>query len=416
MWLTLDNIEEKDCTVINEVTDIVGSGQSVGGVVSQTVGISNQENDLCRIVSRCRCEFFYVNYGETGIDHTLLGEVYPPSNEEGLWNNNTEAADTFTLMHYDLCASTNYLQYNMVLDILNNLLLYIDPKKKEASEALARMRFKLHLYSREDQRKPIIQLQNQVRYHLSQLRFLEKEVYLIQRQMDKEPTPSLVAQRFDLECQAAECKEKEKSLIRMNEVYFRKAQWRLTEEDGQLGIAQLDLSNFVYSKKTYSDDITEHLLELGFINVSNLLPNQIYKDVLAPAELRKLTYQFFKTMLKFCFPYNNTDDDDVNSGSKHHGEKSSSSTSLKKAEQNKHFVFIKIPELPVNLSYKGKKEKNIEDVHNYRLVVPTLEFHSVTWTWLDLLLAIKMGSKSALVSQVGEGKGHKKSLFQRLNR
>ncbi|KAB7505641.1 hypothetical protein Anas_05703, partial [Armadillidium nasatum] len=423
MWLTLDNIEEKDCTVINEVTDIVGSGQSVGGVVSQTVGISNQENEsvqLQRIVSRCRCEFFYVNYGETGIDHTLLGEVYPPSNEEGLWNNNTEAADTFTLMHYDLCASTNYLQYNMVLDILNNLLLYIDPKKKEASEALARMRFKLHLYSREDQRKPIIQLQNQVRYHLSQLRFLEKEVYLIQRQMDKEPTPSLVAQRFDLECQAAECKE----------------------------------------KKTYSDDITEHLLELGFINVSNLLPNQIYKDVLAPAELRssmpvdrqktlriycrekppcggiailehfeinvvplkiELTYQFFKTMLKFCFPYNNTDDDDVNSVMERNP---SSSTSLKKsnkvsnfyvdlqkddveimkqrAEQNKHFVFIKIPELPVNLSYKGKKEKNIEDVHNSRLVVPTLEFHSVTWTWLDLLLAIKMGSKSALVSQVSD--------------
>lgn len=71
-----------------------------------------------------------------------------------------------------------------------------------------------------------------------------------------------------------------------------------------------------------------------------------------------------------------------------------------RAEQNKHFVFIKIPELPVNLSYKGKKEKNIEDVHNSRLVVPTLEYHSVTWTWLDLLLAIKAGSKSALVSQV----------------
>ena len=28
----------------------------------------------------------------------------------------------------------------------------------------------------------------------------------------------------------------------------------------------------------------------------------------------ELTYQFFKTMLKFCFPYNNTDDDDVASG------------------------------------------------------------------------------------------------------
>ena len=71
-----------------------------------------------------------------------------------------------------------------------------------------------------------------------------------------------------------------------------------------------------------------------------------------------------------------------------------------RAEQNKHFVFIKIPELPVNLSYKGRFGKNIKDVHNSRLVVPTLEYHSVTWTWLDLLLAIKQGSKKALVSQV----------------
>lgn len=49
MWLTLDNIEEKDGPTINEVTDIVGSGQSVGGVVSQTVGLSNQENESVQV-------------------------------------------------------------------------------------------------------------------------------------------------------------------------------------------------------------------------------------------------------------------------------------------------------------------------------------------------------------------------------
>lgn len=49
MWLTIENIEEKDGTVINEVTDMVGSGQSVGGVVSQTVGISKQENESLQV-------------------------------------------------------------------------------------------------------------------------------------------------------------------------------------------------------------------------------------------------------------------------------------------------------------------------------------------------------------------------------
>lgn len=71
-----------------------------------------------------------------------------------------------------------------------------------------------------------------------------------------------------------------------------------------------------------------------------------------------------------------------------------------RAEQNKLFVYIKIPELPVRVSYKGKKEKNLEDVNNVRLVIPTLEYHNVTWTWLDFLMAMKQDSKSALVSQV----------------
>jgi hypothetical protein len=44
MWLTVENIQEKDSTVIADVPDLphlVGSGQSVGGVVSETVGASS---------------------------------------------------------------------------------------------------------------------------------------------------------------------------------------------------------------------------------------------------------------------------------------------------------------------------------------------------------------------------------------
>ena len=64
------------------------------------------------------------------------------------------------------------------------------------------------------------------------------------------------------------------------------------------------------------------------------------------------------------------------------------------------FIYIKIPEVPVKVSYKGGKEKNIEDVHEFSLVIPTLEYHNVTWTWLDLFLAMKNDSKRVLLSQV----------------
>ena len=43
---------EKDAQVINEITDIVGSGQSVGGVVSQTVGTMDEGDDELQVKRR----------------------------------------------------------------------------------------------------------------------------------------------------------------------------------------------------------------------------------------------------------------------------------------------------------------------------------------------------------------------------
>lgn len=56
--------------------------------------------------------------------------------------------------------------------------------------------------------------------------------------------------------------------------------------------------------------------------------------------------------------------------------------------------------MPVRVSYKGYKEKNLEDIRDFSLVIPTLEYHNVTWTWLDLLLAMKSDSRRVILSQV----------------
>lgn len=41
----------------------------------------------------------------------------------------------------------------------------------------------------------------------------------------------------------------------------------------------------------------------------------------------------------------------------------------------------------------------MEDVRDIALVIPTLEYHNVTWTWLDLLLAMKSDSRRVILSQ-----------------
>nr|XP_050857264.1 protein KIAA0100 isoform X1 [Vespula vulgaris] len=481
MWLTLDNIQEKDSTVIAGLPDVpalVGSGQSVGGVVSQTVGgAGGPQHQLQRIVSRCKCEFFYVGYGQA-LDVGSVDNIPPPPREEvSLWERKElSAADAFTLMHHDLDVCTNSLQYAMILDIVNNLLLYVEPRRKEASERLQRMRFQLQLHSVEDQKRPIQQLQNTVRGLVAKLRRLERETYLVQKALADESNSDLLAEMERLEARVFECKEqlsakaeeldvmlscykettappsasttlkdKPAAVARVAEICFKHAQWRLTDADGQLGIADLILTNFLYTKTSKTDDSVEHLLELGYVRMTNLLPNQIYTEVLTPTELQSnmpvdrqralrvfcrekapvagisvkehfeinvvpltigLTKKFFNTMLKFCFPERDPEGIEEPPAPQRDSsfyvpiERRDDVEKMKeRADKNKLFIYIKIPEVPVRVSYKGNKEKNLEDVRDFALVIPTLEYHNVTWTWLDLLLAMKSDSRRVILSQ-----------------
>lgn len=80
LWLSVDNIEERESMVISDLPDLVGSGHSVGGVVSSTVGATSDPTSapmqLQRIVSRCGCQFFFASFGEN-VDPTSLEEVPP---------------------------------------------------------------------------------------------------------------------------------------------------------------------------------------------------------------------------------------------------------------------------------------------------------------------------------------------------
>ena len=51
---------------------------------------------------------------------------------------------------------------------------------------------------------------------------------------------------------------------------------------------------------------------------------------------------------------------------------------------------------------KGEKDRNIEDAHDFNLRLPTLEYHSKTWTWQDLSMAMKKDYTQVLVPQVGK--------------
>ncbi|XP_078336664.1 protein hobbit-like [Crassostrea virginica] len=500
-WLPQENVEDRFEEDLSGLPEMVSSGHSVGGVVYSTIPGTKTQVQLQRIISRCKCQIFYASYGKVGPDITLA--IPPPPTDESDIVASEEAVDTFTLLHHDLNICTNFPQYQMILDIVNNLLLHVEQKQKETTDKLQDMRFQLQLSKTEDQKTPIQQTQENLREQCLTLRRLEKDLYLIHKGLDDdEDNEILMHQSEDLEQELFALKDhiydlneelsmriscyKESQLqvkalqrtmkaqqvhvSRRNEVCFKFAQWRLTGDDGQLGITDLMLRNFVYTKVNRDNDAWTHQLELGWVKMTNLLPNSIYKDVLVPLVLGKendlrqmalriicserppvggiavkehfevnvvplqiqMTYQFYKTVMGFFFPDKNieTDGQDGYTDKQAPKKKLEKKPSIKRdsvkrnasshtfaeidkmkerASNNNTFVYVKIPEVSLRVSYKGEKEKNIADIHDFSIVLPTMEYHNQIWTWFDLLMAIRGDTKRVILAQAIKQKLHMKS-------
>uniref|UniRef100_A0A671PT67 Protein KIAA0100-like n=1 Tax=Sinocyclocheilus anshuiensis TaxID=1608454 RepID=A0A671PT67_9TELE len=524
LWLEVKNIEEHRQRNLDSVLELMESGQAVGGMVSTTTDWNQpsqvqETQQVQRIISRCSCRMYYIGYSHD-IDPELATSIKPPEirdrhEKEDLLKKQAGAVDTFTLIHNDLEISTNPVQYSMILDIVNNLLLHVEPRRKEHSERKQRVRFQLEISSNpEEQRSGILHLQEAVRQHLAQIRCLEKQIYSnmrvsseefrgddlsdinlrLQNQLNQEKTDmqmkseelNILIRCFkDFQLQRANKLELRKppedvSVVRRTEFYFAQARWCLTEEDGQLGIAELELQRFIYSKLNKSDDTAEHLLELGWFTMNNLLPNAAYKVVLRPqspcqsgrqlalrifSKVRppvggisvkehfevnvvpltiQLMYQFFKRMMGFFFPGRNVEEEEVGdeedkfrlvtTGVVKPRQLSEDSIGglgpgkgvaqglnrtagvrrsfrkppehpvddidkmKERAAMNNSFIYIKIPQVPLCVSYKG--EKSSVDWKDLNLVLPCLEYHNNTWTWLDFAMAVKRDSRKALVAQM----------------
>ena len=80
---------------------------------------------------------------------------------------------------------------------------------------------------------------------------------------------------------------------------------------------------------------------------------------------------------------------------------------LSRASNYMTLAYVKIPSVVLCLSYKGKDERNIEDVHNFVFRMPVLEYRNKTWSNLDLALRLKKDVIRALISHTGAIIGNK---------
>lgn len=80
---------------------------------------------------------------------------------------------------------------------------------------------------------------------------------------------------------------------------------------------------------------------------------------------------------------------------------------ISRASSYMTFAYIKLPSVVLCLSYKGKGDRNIEDVHDFVFRLPTIEYHNKMWSNLDLALAFKSRVMKALISHTGAIIGNK---------
>jgi len=80
---------------------------------------------------------------------------------------------------------------------------------------------------------------------------------------------------------------------------------------------------------------------------------------------------------------------------------------MSRASNYMTLAHVKIPSVVLCLSYKGKGERNIEDVHDFVFRLPEIEYRNKTWSNLDLALALKKDVIRALISHTGAIIGNK---------
>jgi len=71
-----------------------------------------------------------------------------------------------------------------------------------------------------------------------------------------------------------------------------------------------------------------------------------------------------------------------------------------RANQNRSFVYIKIPGAHHCISYKGPKDKNIYDIFQFTFKFPTLEYRNKTWSWYEFLMAVKKDLTKTVLNHV----------------
>uniref|UniRef100_A0A1I7UST1 Fmp27_GFWDK domain-containing protein n=1 Tax=Caenorhabditis tropicalis TaxID=1561998 RepID=A0A1I7UST1_9PELO len=310
-WLPREVIDDKTQDTSGFADDFVqkftATGEAVGGVVQSEVPDSEENIQLQRIVSRCSCQIYFCYFSDELKTDSSEDISVPPQVDPKHQTLDTDAIgiDVLTLKHNMLEATSNSEQYEMVVDIVNNLALFVDPNKKEMGEKRRRLRFECQLMGMAEMRAKIMRYQSELREIVSLGRYLERQLFYLNNNQQQEGTTNEQLVEYTEEQLVQEAEETKQRMLTVSErlatyisSYKQRQVNQVKEYDEKRLYMEVDGerwadcpgadpdSQFLYTRTVRDSNCGDHLFEVGSVRITNLLPDSIYKHALHRDETR----------------------------------------------------------------------------------------------------------------------------------
>jgi hypothetical protein len=383
-------------------------------------------------------------------------------------NQKVESHSTYHFKIPKFSISSTSKEYLVLFDLFKNLLVYQDPRSGERSDRAKKMIFTLQ--QSDDlkyYRDSVSLLQNKVRqanYLLTygkknDVRLTPEECELARRSRAAYKNELFVLIEGILNLKALETKKQSLDISWKLVVDFNHVEW-LMLQDNYKPMCSWTVENLDYSWTNKEDQSSINILEIDAINLENLMEPCVFRTVfsaynpngVANSELQKalrvlwrenapvagiqvvehfeinvhplmiqITYDFGAQLSAYIFPAQlksetktQSPTPDVKNKQEIVERRKESSQLIQMQERaglNLSFVYIKVPGVQHCLSYRRSQEKNFEDLEGFSFLLPNLEYRNKTWTWFDLLQAVKVDAFKAALANTGALV--KEKLFQK---
>ncbi|RKP17861.1 hypothetical protein ROZALSC1DRAFT_23800 [Rozella allomycis CSF55] len=335
-------------------------------------------------------------------------------------------------------------QYTILYDIITKLIIYRDPVKKQEVDEMNMLILTTDTFDSVELMSEMSKLQYRIRQLFEMLKLdisniftyndidFNSEAYqkwLSVKQSYKEAQKqlSVIVEAF----KTILYRKKHQSSLKPssnNTVIFRDFTWDMIKDSNE-AICTVSVLDSDFQWTYFEDNSVKCSIKVKNLFIKNRLRDSLYEDILSPLETIndyslfiswkelapvggisilehlninlsplkiQLYYTFSSLFMHYVYPERKKketfDTKDLTTVDSISVVDANANKMKSRASRNRIFVHVKIDVGSHRLTYRGRKQSNIEDIDNFLLRISTLEYKDRTCSWLEFIMVIKRGN------------------------